>query len=54
MNDPRDFAYSLVEEGLVSPDYMLTACLKYMSWDDVRDMLRINDLPTGEEDEEEE
>jgi hypothetical protein len=42
--DPRDYAYGLVEDGLVSADTMLTACLKYLSHDDVREMLDMNEL----------
>lgn len=53
--DPRDFALSLVEEGLVSADTLLLACLKYMSCDDVRGMLDANELsPRFDEDEEDE
>lgn len=51
--DPRGYAYALVEEGLVSADTMLTACLRYLSHDDVREMLDMNELsPRFEEDEE--
>ena len=42
--DPRDFALGLVEEGMVSPQLLLEACLSYMSWDDVRGMLDANEL----------
>ena len=40
----RDKALELVEEGIVSAEYLLTACLKYMSTDDVEDMLDANEL----------
>ena len=40
----RDKAYELVEEGLVSADDMLIMALKYMSTDDVEDMLDCNEL----------
>ena len=43
-NSPRDFALELVENGLTSADHLALCCLKYMSHDDVRDMLRVNDL----------
>ncbi len=43
-NNPRDYALEMVEEGLVDRDYMILACLKYMSHDDVRDMLDANEL----------
>jgi hypothetical protein len=42
--DSRDKALELVEEGIVSAEYLLTACLKYMSTDDVEDMLDANEL----------
>jgi hypothetical protein len=40
----RDRALELVEEGMVSAEDMLTAALKYMSTDDVADMLDANEL----------
>ena len=40
----RDKALELVEEGLVSADDMLIMALKYMSTDDVEDMLDSNEL----------
>lgn len=42
--DPRSFAIDLVEQGLVSPQLLLEACLSYMSTDAVRDMLDCNEL----------
>jgi hypothetical protein len=42
--DSRDKALELVEEGIVSAEYLLLACLKYMSTDDVEDMLDANEL----------
>ena len=42
--DPRDFALSLVDEGLVNAQLLLEACLVYMSTDEVRDMLDANEL----------
>jgi len=44
IQDPRDYAVALVEDGLVSAEVLLTACLKYMSHDDVRGMLDANEL----------
>ena len=55
MSNSRDKALGLVEEGLVSADDMLIMALKYMSTDDVEDMLDCNELSdrfTEEEDEE--
>ena len=44
MFNSRDAALALVEEGLVSAESMLTMALKYMSTDDVADMLDANEL----------
>jgi hypothetical protein len=59
MNDSRDRALELVECGMVTAESMLTMCLKYMSADDVEDMLDCNELSArfhedADEDEEEE
>jgi len=40
----RDEALDLIENGVVSAESMLTMCLKYMSTDDVADMLDCNEL----------
>ena len=51
--DARDKALELVEDGMVSAENMLTMCLKYMSTDEVEDMLDTNELSerfTEEED----
>ena len=51
--DSRDKALELVEDGMVSAEDMLTMCLKYMSTDEVEDMLDRNELSerfTEEED----
>jgi hypothetical protein len=44
MTDFRDRAVELVEAGMVDPMMMLTACLKYMSQEEVADMLEINEM----------
>jgi hypothetical protein len=44
MTDFRDQAVELVEDGMVDPMMMLTACLKYMSQEEVADMLDINEM----------
>ena len=44
MTNPRDRALELVEMGMVNAEDMLTMCLKYMSGDDVEDMLDANEL----------
>jgi hypothetical protein len=43
--DYRDFAIELVEDMDYDPKQMLIACLKYMSQDDVEDMLWVNEYP---------
>ena len=51
--DSRDKALELVENGYVSAEDLLVAALKYMSTDDVADMLDANELSerfTEEED----
>ena len=40
----RDTALELVENGMVSAEDMLTMALKYMSTDDVANMLDCNEL----------
>ena len=44
IKDARNEALELVEEGLVSDYDMLVMALKYMSQDDVADMLDANEL----------
>ena len=51
-DDPRDYALQMVEDGLVTADHMLLCALKYMSHDDVRDMIDANELsPRFDEDD---
>ena len=50
--DYRDFAIELTEDMGFSTEDRLVACLKYMSQDDVKDMLEANEYPMScEEDE---
>lgn len=44
MTDFRSVALELVDNGTVSADDLLTMALKYMSMDDVEDMLDTNEL----------
>jgi hypothetical protein len=44
MTNYRDIALELVEDGIVSAEDMLVMALKYMSNDDVEDMLDTNEL----------
>lgn len=41
----------MIDEGLLSREYVIIACLKYMSEDDVKDMMTINEITTGDEEE---
>jgi hypothetical protein len=47
----RDEALNLIDNGIVSAESMLTMCLKYMSTDDVADMLDCNELSSRFSDE---
>jgi hypothetical protein len=53
MYNSRDEALELVENGIVTAESMLTMCLKYMSTDDVEDMLDCNELSSRFMDEDE-
>jgi len=53
MFNSRDEALELVENGVVTAEAMLTMCLKYMSTDDVADMLDCNELSSRFMDEDE-
>ena len=54
-SEPRDYALGLVDNGLVSADHLLLCALKYMSHDDVREMLDCNELsPRFDEETEDE
>ena len=52
--DWRDNALEMVEEDRVSADHLLLCCLKYMSNDDVYDMLDCNELTERFRDDESE
>lgn len=45
---PREFTNYLLEsidEGLISAQAVVEMCVNYMSEDDVKDMMEINELP---------
>ena len=42
--DARDKALELIENGIVTAEHMVLCCVKYMSVDDVADMLDANEL----------
>lgn len=57
MSDPRQMTnrlLELVEEGILDPTLVITACVKYMSEDEVADMCHINEFFFDDEDEDEE
>lgn len=41
--------YEMIDDGLLSEDFVVTMCLKYMSEYDVKDMMEYNDLLDEEE-----
>ena len=41
----------LVEDGMLDKDHVITACLKYMSEDEVKDMMQCNEFIEPEDDE---
>ena len=43
---------AMMDEGLVSANFVAEACLGYMSEDDVADMMRCNDILDDEDEEE--
>ena len=47
----RDEAYQLAEDGIISWEQLATMALKYMSTDDVADMLDCNELSSRFSDE---
>jgi|TARA_B110000046_G_scaffold142017_1_gene148814 hypothetical protein len=47
--DVRDFALEMVDDGHADARDMLLACIKYMSADAVKDMLRSNEYATCED-----
>lgn len=51
--NPRALALDLVEADIQTAEYLLLCCLKYLSHDDVRDMLDTNELSPRFDDEDE-
>jgi hypothetical protein len=51
MIDYRDYAIELTEDMGYSAEDMLVACLKYMSQDDVKYMLSVNEYPASPDEE---
>jgi hypothetical protein len=44
----------MIEEGLLDKDNVIMACVKYMSEDEVGDMMKCNEFLYEEDDEEDE
>lgn len=44
MQSCRDKVMEAVDDGIVGAEYVLVACLKYMSDDQICEMLRMNEL----------
>lgn len=42
----------MIEEGLLDRDTVIMACVKYMSEDDVKDMMHCNEFLLDEDDDE--
>ena len=47
-----DKLLEMVENGLLDKDQVILACVKFMSEDDVAEMMRINEMLIDEEEEE--
>jgi hypothetical protein len=43
-DDPRSYASELVPSGVCTAQSLILACISYMSHDDIRDMLDLNEL----------
>jgi len=44
MNDPRDYALELIDEGSLNARDFAIMCVKWMSVYDVEDMLKANEI----------
>ena len=49
--EATDKILEMIEDGLLSKDNVILACLKYMSEDDVKDMAHANEFFWEEEEE---
>jgi hypothetical protein len=54
MREYTEKLLEMVDDGLIDKDYVICACLCYMSEADVEDLMRANDLIWEEEEENEE
>ena len=46
--------WDMIDNGLINKDTVITACLKYMSEDDVKDMMEHNEFIDSEDEDEDE
>jgi hypothetical protein len=46
--NPRDKLLALVDEGAVDARQALLCCVKFLSWDDCAEIMRINELEETE------
>lgn len=44
MNNPRDYALELIDEGMLNARDFAIMCVKWMSVHDVEDMLKANEM----------
>lgn len=54
MSKPREFTNKLlemIEEGLLDRDNVIMACVKYMSEDEVKDMMHANEFLLEDDEE---
>jgi hypothetical protein len=55
VKQPREYTNKLLEmidEGLLDKDTVIMACVKYMSEDDVKDMMECNEFISTDDDDE--
>jgi hypothetical protein len=45
--------WDMIDNGLIDPEIVITACLKYMSEDDVKDMMEHDEMINEEESDDE-
>ena len=48
MDDYRNYALSLINEGEIGERQLLIACLRFMTQDELRQMLEANEIPVPE------
>lgn len=53
MREATNLLLEMIEDGMLDKDTVIMACLKYMSEDDVRDMMFANEFILEEEEEDE-